>query len=367
MTNPLLKQPEPDFEELAKVLRGEHRPQRVHSVELRIDPEVLQVICERYLGEPWIAWDRLSGEPPVEAHFRQFVTLYYRLGYSSVPAVVVWAHHPRRRWNQTQDGAQLSRGERAWATEGRGLISSWEDFDQFPWDDIRPDLRSLETEARYLPDGMKMTVMAISFEHVLETLLGYEGLFYMLYDEPDLVSQVFARWGQKVYDYYQSVIDSDEVGAIFHAGDLGFKTSTFLSRDLLRQHVFPWTKKYSALAHEHGKMFWLHCCGNIYDGGVIEDLIEYVEIDALHSFQDEILPVSDFKARYGDRVATLGGVDVDKLARLDEASLRKYIRSILASCMPGGRFALSSGNTITNYVPLQNYCTMLEESRRWQI
>jgi uroporphyrinogen decarboxylase len=34
--------------------------------------------------------------------------------------------------------------------------------------------------------------------------------------------------------------------------------------------------------------------------------------------------------------------------------------------MPGGRFALGSGNTIANYIPLENYCVMLEESRAWE-
>jgi uroporphyrinogen decarboxylase len=89
-------------------------------------------------------------------------------------------------------------------------------------------------------------------------------------------------------------------------------------------------------------------------------------IEGIRTAQDIILPVTDFKARYGDRVAALGGVDMDKLARLDEASLREHIRDILERCMPGGRFALSSGNTIANYIPLRNYCIMLEESRRWQ-
>lgn len=55
--------------------------------------------------------------------------------------------------------------------------------------------------------------------------------------------------------------------------------------------------------------------------------------------QDVILPVGEFKHRYGNRVATLGGVDVDPLARLDEPALRRYIRSILDHCAPGGRCA----------------------------
>jgi len=57
---------------------------------------------------------------------------------------------------------------------------------------------------------------------------------------------------------------------------------------------------------------------------------------------------------------------MDKLARMDEASLRKYIRGILEQCMPGGWFALGSGNSIANYIPLRNYFIMLQESRRWQ-
>ncbi|MBM4466343.1 MAG: uroporphyrinogen-III decarboxylase-like protein, partial [Chloroflexi bacterium] len=138
------------------------------------------------------------------------------------------------------------------------------------------------------------------------------------------------------------------------------------SPDDLRRLVFPWLKKYAALAHEHGKMFWYHCCGNVYRNGVIDALIEEVQIDAFHSFQDVILPVTDFQAQYGDRVATLGGVDMDKLARMDEADLRRYIRSILEQCMPGGRFALGSGNSVANYIPLENYLILLDESRRWQ-
>jgi uroporphyrinogen decarboxylase len=244
------------------------------------------------------------------------------------------------------------------------LITNWDDFEAFPWDEIEPDCGISNIMARDLPPGMKIVVQSSFFEHVMHTLLGHEGLFYMLYDEPDLVTQVFDRWGQKVYEYYEAALQAEEVGAIFHGDDLGFKTSTMLSPAVLRRLVLPWLRKYVALAHSHGKTFWLHSCGNIYNG-IMEDLIEDVQIDALHSFQETILPVDQFKARYGDRVAALGGVDVDNLARMDKESLRNRIRTILDSCMPGGRFALGSGNSVTNYVPLENYFVMLEEARGW--
>ena len=127
MNNPLLEHPAPDFAELERVLKGEQEPRRVHPVELGVDQEVLQAITERYLGKRWIPWKRWTEEPK-EPHFKQVVTLYYRLGYDYVPTLPVWVHHPPRRWQKTENTAELSRGEREWASEGRGLISSWGEF-----------------------------------------------------------------------------------------------------------------------------------------------------------------------------------------------------------------------------------------------
>ena len=364
MSSPLLDHPSPDFAELERVLKGTQEPQRVHLVELLIDEEVLQAITERYLGQPWIA----SRAAPGKIYSKQLVTLFHRLGYDYVPVPswpIHWLNHPSPGWEEVADTAALSRGERAWAREGCGLVTCWEEFERFPWEEIRPDLSAYETVASILPEGMKIVVQTNFLEHIMETILGFEGLFYLLYDDPELVQQVFARWGQKVYDFYECVLSMEEVGAVFHADDMGFKTSTLLSPATLREYVFPWLKKYAALTHERGLMFWLHTCGNHYKAGTMEDLIEDVGIDAFHSFEDVILPVIDFKALYGGRVATLGGVDVDRLVRLDQASLRQYVRNILEQCMEGGRFALGSGNSVTNYIPVENYSVMLEESRRW--
>ena len=99
----------------------------------------------------------------------------------------------------------------------------------------------------------------------------------------------------------------------------------------------------------------------------MDDLINIVGIDAFHSFQDIILPVSEAKARIGKRVGLLGGADMDKLSTLPEAELRLYLRNILEACVPGGRYAFGSGNTIANFVPLQNYAILLDEARQWQI
>ena len=208
--------------------------------------------------------------------------------------------------------------------------------------------------------------MGTVFQQVVFTLLGTQRTMFLLYDDPELVSMVFARWGQKVYDMYAQLVDAEEVGALWHGDDVGFTTSTLVSPQVLRQHVLPWFKKYAQLAHDHGKTFWLHSCGNVYNTGIIDDLIEDVHLDAFHSFQDPILPIGEFLGRYGDRLAAMGGVDMDKLCHLEEAELRSYMRDVLDQCMPQGRFVFGSGNTIANYVPVEHYLWMIEEARNWK-
>ncbi|RLI23785.1 uroporphyrinogen-III decarboxylase-like protein, partial [Candidatus Bathyarchaeota archaeon] len=119
-----------------------------------------------------------------------------------------------------------------------------------------------------------------------------------------------------------------------------------------------WQKRCVEAAHRRGLPFILHSCGNLE--AVMEDLISYVGIDAKHSYEDEITPVTEAKRRYGDRIAILGGVDMDKLARLSVGEVKEYTLNVLKACAPGGGYALGSGNTIANYIRVENYLAMLE-------
>jgi len=382
-----VKNPSPSFELLEKVLRGEKKPERVRFVELFIDFEVIEFIVNKIMGEKLPSFEDIkkdkinrfiAGEKVVllateeeKNYLKHYIDFFYYMGYDCVPDVLPSFYLrdmilPRIR--TTDDTATLPRGtkgKRQWVEEGKGIITSWEDFEKFHWERMELDLEDYyDFLSKNLPEGMKLTVMHSMFEHVLEWFLGYEGLFYLLYDQPDLVEEIFNKWGKTIYRFYESVAPLECVGAFFHADDLGFKTGTMINPEILRKIFFPWLKKYTSLAHNYGKTFWYHCCGNVSE--IMEDLIEDIKIDGFHSFQDVIIPVAEFKKKYGNRIATLGGVDMDKLCRLGEKDLRKYIRNILDQCMPGGRFALGSGNTIANYVPVQNYFIMINEALKWK-
>ncbi len=56
-------------------------------------------------------------------------------------------------------------------------------------------------------------------------------------------------------------------------------------------------------------------------------------------------------------------MDVDFLCQADHNAIRKRVRDTVDLCQPDGGFCLGTGNTVANYIPVDNYLTMVDESR----
>lgn len=163
--------------------------------------------------------------------------------------------------------------------------------------------------------------------------------------------------------FYMRLLEIDNITAIFPGDDMGYNMGTLIAPEDIRRLVLPWHKKYAQIAHEKGIVYFLHSCGDIKE--IMKDLMDYVKIDGKHSFHDESSPIIESKELYGGRIALLGGVDIDKLARLEHEKLRKYIRNIIDLCSINGKFAIGSGNSIPNYIPLENYFIMMDEALKY--
>ena len=362
-----LKHPRPDIESFKEVILRQKAPERPPFIELHIDKEVIKELVEKELDGKWV--EPLEDKETQKACLRNYIECHYRLGYDCIRLTGEFRFssglHFTSEVREGADTAALSRGERKWAEEGKGAISSWEDFEKYPWHSLSEvDLWSLEFVSENLPEGMGVLACPSAgvFEIGLNNLFGYENLSYLLYDDPELIKAVFDRVGQLIYGYYERVIGLENLVGFFQGEDMGFKTGTLIAPRFLKEYILPWHRKIAQLAHDNDLLYLLHSCGNLES--IMEDLIEDVKIDAKHSFEDEIMPVTQFKEKYGDRIAVLGGVDMDKLCRLGEPELRAYVRSIIDNCIQGGGYALGSGNSITNYMPLQNFLIMLDEGLR---
>jgi uroporphyrinogen decarboxylase len=254
--------------------------------------------------------------------------------------------------------------DRDFAETSRGPVGSWEEFERYPWPEPPDaDFADYEYIATHLPEGMGLIANHAGgmYEH-LSGLMGYEALCVALFEQPDLVAAVAHELGERMTEYYERLLQLPNLIAIFPGDDMGFRTSTLISPLDLRKYTLPWHRRFAAMAHAAGKEYFLHSCGNVE--AIMADLVNDVGIDAKHSFEDAIVPAAEFKRRWGGRIGVLGGVDVDKFSRLAPAELRKYVRRIIDDCSPGGHFAIGSGNSIPDYIPVENYLTFLDEVLR---
>jgi uroporphyrinogen decarboxylase len=100
-------------------------------------------------------------------------------------------------------------------------------------------------------------------------------------------------------------------------------------------------------------------------GVTTSKVIKPIKYSSTISIKANIEPVEDVYRKYGDRIAILGGVDVDLLARGTPDQVRTRTREILDACAPGGGFCMGSGNSLPNYVDIENYYAMIAETERW--
>ena len=350
----------PDWEAFVKVLRHQGESKRVHHIELFLDSEVQEAICTQF--------DLLKHLDPTHPyyHLQRQIAIQRYLGYDYVRCGLDNFDMPLNNII-APDTADLKReGGRKYIDEHTGPITNWTEFGHYPWPQIgATSTRSLEWFEKNLPDDMCI-IASGGFAHFAEYitwLMGYETLCYALYDQRELVHAI----SQRLIEMYEKVLalllQFNRVKVVWGSDDMGFRSGTLISPDDLREFVLPGHKLMATMAHAAGHPYLLHSCGKLTD--IMPDLIHNVGIDGRHSFEDTIETVVDAKKRYGQDISLLGGIDMDFICRASVDQVRKRVRNTLDECMPGGGYCLGTGNTVANYIPLDNYFAMLDEGSHY--
>jgi len=352
---PWLPEPRPDFERLRRVFTREAPPDRVPLFEIGVDSAVIRAFTGCTAPASW------AGPAPDE-WYDACIEFYHRLGYDAIP---VW-HDTKFTYSSRRapNTARMAEGDRHWREEGVGLVDSWQAFERYPWPEPADvDFSNTDYICAHLPDGMKAVGVVIGPMELNSSIMGTETFLTSMLEQPDLVDAVSERVGRIMLAATENLVQREQIGAICLADDCGFKTGCLASPELLVRFVLRYHKAAAALCHARGIPVLFHSCGNVAD--VMDYLIDEVGIAAKHSFEDVILPAAEAKRRYGKRIGILGGADVNALAYRPVPELRRYLRSLLEACAPGGGYAYGSGNSLTNYMPFENILAFYEELFRY--
>ena len=363
----------PNFDNLRRTLMREGPPGPVPFLELHADPGTMEaVLGEKFPVDVRKLLEASAGETSLEDLLgaKQVLDMVlrfcYETGYDYV-FTYTGLNFPRDNYLAAGDTAEAKNwggGMRYWQDENTGPIQSWRDFESYPWP--KPEeisYAAIEYLNAVVPDGMKISVNVFGIFENSSWLMGFQSFSYALFDQPDLIQAIVDRVAELVITCARQAANYDNVGMIFFGDDLGYSAGTLLSPATIRNYVLPHYSRLVEAVHAAGKLILLHSCGNLEK---IMDEIINIGFDAKHSFEDKIMPVEEVYRRWGDRIAVLGGVDMDLLARGSEEAVRQRVRQILEVCgAKGVGYCLGTGNTVANYVLKENYLAMLDEGRRW--
>ena len=353
-----MKTPAPDSKRFIRCLMGQEFG-RPPLVEYLVDEVVMRPIVEEILNRKWINWtDDRSDQ---KGYLDNFIAFWYGMGYDFVRFEQNMGFPTPQK--AAADTAPNSSKTRMWAEQHHGMITSWQDFERYPWPKVEDfNFFAYEYIHDHLPEGMGLIVShaAGMFEH-LSQIMSYEGLCLALHDQPDLVAALAQALGERMVKFYEHVLDLDHIIALFPGDDMGFRSNTLVAPRHLRQFVFPWHKRFVSMAHQKKLPYFLHSCGNL--ASILDDLIIDVGIDGKHSFEDAIIPIERFQEIVGRKIAVLGGIDINLLANGTPDQIRRRVRELVETCGTRGRYAIGSGNSIPSYIPVINYLAMLDEAK----
>jgi uroporphyrinogen decarboxylase len=349
----------PNFERLRKALLLQGEPDRVPLLEL----DVARDVKRAFLGSPGRG---LAAE----------VEFWVKAGYDHIPiaqgiGMVITGRVQAHDAAGTAFSGVMRRGEsqyslyqqeatgRWWMEESRGVISSVEEFESFPWPDAASISYSLlDRVAELLPPGMKIIPLLSNTFPQVSALMGTENFFLSIYQNPELVARMFHKIGSIEYEALKQVVKHPAVGAIWLVGDIAYSEGLLVSPQVLRQYFFPVVRKMVELCRERDLPCIFHSDGRLYE--VIDDLID-CGINALHPIEPKAMDIAYLKQKYGEKLCLCGNIDLAYTLTLGTPEeVVEEVKQRLRQIAPGGGYCAGSSNSVTEYVPLANYNAMRE-------
>jgi uroporphyrinogen decarboxylase len=247
----------------------------------------------------------------------------------------------------------------------RGPISSWDDLERWtPPDPNAPHrLATLrENAARY--KGKR----AIFFHHRVAFmwsayLVGLDRLLELFYEDPAFVHALFAKVTAVNEEIIRGAIRAG-AEVICLGDDYASNTGPLFSPAMFREFVLPYLQRVIDTIHEEEALVVKHSDGNIWPllAGIVG-----TGADGLNPIEPVAgMDLGEVKAIYGDRICLIGNIDCGELlSHGSRAEVEATVREAIRVGAPGGRFMLSSSNSIHASVNPENFRTMIEAGLRY--
>jgi len=196
------------------------------------------------------------------------------------------------------------------------------------------------------------------YESFLEKM-GDERLLMTLADDPEWVAEMFDAHVAFVAAQTDLLLaEGFRPDAVFLGGDIAYRNGLLFSPAMYRDLLMPRHRAMIAHFKAHGLPVIYHTDGNCAEA--VGMLIE-AGIDCLQPLEVRAgLDVRPLAEAFGDRIAFMGNISVEGLAR-GGAEMRQEIESKVKAMTAGGfRYIFHSDHSVPDQVPLAHYRQAME-------
>jgi uroporphyrinogen decarboxylase len=330
----------PDIDNFLNILRNQ-KSETIPLAELGVHPVIKQKIIGREIIE-----------------LKDDVEFWYKAGYDYIKIQPAADFNPGKiglseNISYNDDGTVF----RKWATEGKGVISSAQDFEIYIFPSENEfSYKSFEKIRSLLPEGMGVVGQYGDIFTMTWEMMGFETFSLALFENPELIESLNKKLGNLVLSMFEYMAQSESSDALWYSDDIAYTNGLLVSPDVLDKYFFPWLKKIGSLAKKYNKPLIYHSDGLLFD--VMDKIID-CGVAALHPIEPKAMDIADVKSKYGDKLCLIGNIDVDLLSRGTADEVRKNVLLNLEKAGSQGGYCVGSGNSIPEYVKLENYMTMI--------
>ncbi len=195
-------------------------------------------------------------------------------------------------------------------------------------------------------DGVGVAFCSLSaspMHHIMKELINFEKFIYELNDHPDEL----VKLAEKISIYLDKVVsiaNESQADIIF----LGANYDSFLTWPaFFKNHITPYLKKYSDMAHKSGKFFLTHADGE--NDGLIKEYID-ADIDVADSicpYPMTRLTIKDIRKEFDGKITIWGGLPSICVLEeiMNDYEFDKFIDEFFVQIEKGDHLILSFADT----------------------
>jgi len=332
----------PDFDRVKTALSCE-QPDRVPLAEVGIEDNIKEAFLGKKINnlkDEVEFWERAGYDYVLLG--RKFVTSYF-------PGIYRGAPYKQKNKNN------------AWADESKGIITNYQDFEEYPWPNPeKADYKEFEEIGKILPKGMKAIAVLAPIYQYTWMLMGFESFSFALTDNLELIEIIMNKIGEIRLKVFETIINKcNKIGAVWMEDDLAYDLGLMIRPEFYRKYLLPWMKKIGKLCKQAELPFIFHSDGYFWE--LIDDLID-LGVNAIHPVEPKGMgkDVKELKEKIGNKVCLIGGIDLDVLIRGNADEVKKETINKLVNFASGGGYIAGSSNTVVSEVPVENYKNMIK-------